>query len=105
MGLVSWTVGLPLLPVRGVIAIGRLIEDQAERERTSTATVRRRLEAVERQYAGDADPRSARGQAEQVKQIVGELVRPAPVVAPETASGRRTKSTSRPSRAQDEGDG
>jgi hypothetical protein len=105
MGLVSWTVGLPLLPVRGVLAIGGLIEEQAERERASTATARRRLEAVEREYAGGSDPRSARDQAEQVEQIVGELVRPTPVVAPESAGGRRTKSTARPSRAQDEGDG
>jgi len=74
MGLVSWTVGLPLLPVRGVLALGRIIEQQAEQERGSTASVRRRLEAVRREHAGATDPRSAQGEAEQVERIVGELV-------------------------------
>ena len=125
MGLVSWTVGLPLLPVRGVLALGRIIEQQAEQERGSTASVRRRLEAVQAEHAGATDPRSARSEAEQVEQIVGEIVKPAPVVAPESDAAQsdpapssaaqsdpeqsdrahRADAAARPSRADDGDDG
>jgi len=106
MGLVSWTVGLPLLPVRGVLALGRTIEQQVEQERGSTASVRRRLEAVEQTHAGDGDPRSARREAEQVEQILGELLPPAPVVSPEPAAAHPTDDAgARPNRAHDGDDG
>ena len=115
MGLVSWTVGLPLLPVRGVLALGRIIEQQAEQERGSTASVRRRLEAVQQEHAGATDPRSARSEAEQVDQIVGELVKPAPVLPPKADPAQsdptrsdpahRADAAARPSRADDGDDG
>ena len=30
MGLLSWTVGLPLAPMRGLISVGRLIQHQVD---------------------------------------------------------------------------
>lgn len=105
MGLVSWTVGLPLLPVRGVISLGRVIEQQVEREHGSTASVRRRLEALEQERSADPDRRSERRRGEEVEQILGEVVSPAPVLRPERAAARRGDSARRPSRAHDGDDG
>lgn len=85
MGLISGTVGLPLLPVRGVIALARTVQRQAGQEHGSAASLRRRLEAVEQAHAdsGDpdgGDPDTARLQAQQIEQILGEVVPPAPVL-------------------------
>jgi hypothetical protein len=47
MGLLSWIVGLPVAPVRGVVALGRVIHRQVEQEIHDPASVRRRLEEAE----------------------------------------------------------
>ncbi len=47
MGLLSWTVGLPLAPVRGLVAVGRVIQRQVDTELRDPAAVRRRLEAID----------------------------------------------------------
>jgi hypothetical protein len=74
MGLLSWTVGLPLAPVRGVIALGEIIQRQVETETTDPAAVRRRLEALDEQRArGEIDEREA---ARQQEAILGAMVRP-----------------------------
>lgn len=52
MGLLSVLVGWPLAPVRGVIAVARLVQQQAEQELYDPGTVRARLE--ETQAAADA---------------------------------------------------
>ncbi len=80
MGLISGTVGLPLLPVRGVIALARTVQRQAQQEHGSAASLRRRLETVEQAHADSGDPDSARLQARQIEQILGEVVPPAPVL-------------------------
>jgi hypothetical protein len=47
MDLVSWTLSLPLAPVRGVLALARLLQDEAERELYNPSLVRRQLEDIE----------------------------------------------------------
>lgn len=42
---------LPFLPIRGVIAIGEIIREQAERELHDPANVRRQLEEAEQARA------------------------------------------------------
>jgi Gas vesicle protein G len=52
MGLLSSLVGWPLAPVRGVIAVARLVQRQAEQELYEPNAVRQQLE--ETQAAADA---------------------------------------------------
>ena len=47
MGLVSAIVGLPLAPIRGVLALGELIRKRVDEEQRNPAAVRRELEAAE----------------------------------------------------------
>ncbi|NBE94620.1 gas vesicle protein G [Nonomuraea sp. KC401] len=47
MGLISSLFTWPLAPVRGVVRLGELIQEQVERELHDPAVVRRELEAVE----------------------------------------------------------
>ena len=48
MGILSAIVGLPLAPVRGVIALGEVIARQVDQELHNPATTRRQLEELER---------------------------------------------------------
>jgi hypothetical protein len=74
MGLLSWTVGLPLAPVRGLISVGRLIQRQVDTEMRDPAAVRRRLEEIdEAQRHGRIDPDEA---AELQQAITEAMVRP-----------------------------
>jgi len=78
--LISGTVGLPLLPMRGLLALARTIQQQAEQELTSPAALRRQLDAVARAYGDESDPRAARRKAEEMENALGAIVKPAPVV-------------------------
>jgi hypothetical protein len=49
MGLLTLPLRLPFLPVQGVIKLGELIGEQAERELYDPARVRRELEEAQRQ--------------------------------------------------------
>lgn len=49
MGLISGILTLPFAPVRGVVAVGELIERQVEEELYSPAAIRARLEQIEDQ--------------------------------------------------------
>jgi hypothetical protein len=51
MGLLTLPFRLPLLPVRGVVRLAQLIQEEAERELANPATVRRELEEVAREQA------------------------------------------------------
>jgi hypothetical protein len=51
MSLLTLPFRLPLLPVRGVVRLAQLIQEEAERELADPATVRRELEDVERAQA------------------------------------------------------
>lgn len=47
MGLLSGLVSWPLLPVKGVVTVSRLIQEEAEQQWRSPATVRKELEELE----------------------------------------------------------
>ncbi|ADG90074.1 hypothetical protein TBS_15430 [Thermobispora bispora] len=65
----GWLIGLPLAPVRLVIRMGQLIQEQAEHELRDPAAVRRRLEAIEEaRSAGEIS-------AEEEEQAIDEVLR------------------------------
>jgi hypothetical protein len=51
MGLLTLPLQLPLLPVRSLIRVGELIQEEAERKLHDPAEVRRQLEEAERMRA------------------------------------------------------
>lgn len=89
MGLLSWTVGLPLAPVRGLLGLGRVIQQQADAQLHDPAAVRRRLEELDEEMrAGRVDPRTA---AQRQAEITGAMIRPRPA----GAATRRTRESDR----------
>ncbi|WP_433597536.1 gas vesicle protein GvpG [Nocardia sp. CA-135953] len=64
MGLLSAIVSLPLAPVRGVIWLGELIQDQVEQQVQSPASVRRELEEIDAAAADDRLSEEERKQAQ-----------------------------------------
>lgn len=72
MFLVSTILKLPLAPVRGVIKLGELLQQQAEEELYSSASVRRRLEELgEAVAAGEISPEEERRAA---SELLGRVV-------------------------------
>lgn len=65
MGLVSAILTLPLAPVRGVIWLGELIQDQVEQQLQSPAAVRRDLEEIDEAAAAGHLSDEERKQAQQ----------------------------------------
>ena len=51
MGLLTELLGLPLLPLRGVVAVAEQVRQQAEEEYYDPGRIRSQLEDVERQRA------------------------------------------------------
>ena len=51
MGLLTELLGLPLLPLRGVVAVAEQVRQQAEEEYYDPGRIRAQLEEVERQRA------------------------------------------------------
>lgn len=71
MGLLSWTVGLPLAPLRGLVAVGRVIQRQVDAELHDPAAIRRRLEALdEAQRQGRISPDRAAQEQEAITQTM-----------------------------------
>ena len=69
MGLVSTIFTWPLAPVRGLIRLAELIQDQADRELHNPAAVRRKLEEIEAaREAGEITEEEERRAVEQVLQ-------------------------------------
>jgi hypothetical protein len=64
---------LPILPVKGLIRLGELIQQQAEQELHDPAMVRRQLEeAEEARVAGEvSDPDMAKVEGEAVGRLIG----------------------------------
>ncbi|MBB5138610.1 hypothetical protein HNP84_008364 [Thermocatellispora tengchongensis] len=60
--------GFPLAPIRGVIKLGELLQEQVERELRDPAAVRRRLEEIEQARA--AGRISAEEEAEAVNRVL-----------------------------------
>jgi hypothetical protein len=67
---------LPFLPVKGLIQLGEMIQEQVEQEQYDPASVRRQLEDIEEaRVSGEiSDPDLIHAEAE----AVGRLVQPAP---------------------------
>lgn len=66
-------VRLPLLPVEGVIGLGRMIQEQVEREYRNPASVRRQLEETEAEAASGnvSEAEEARAQQRALNRVVG----------------------------------
>jgi len=47
MDLISLTVGLPFAPLRGLVALARVIQEEADEQLYSPASVRHELEEIE----------------------------------------------------------
>ncbi len=68
MGLLTLPFRLPLLPVQGVIKLGEILQEEAERQLRDPARIRRELDEAQRRYeAGEIS-------AEEFAQIQDELV-------------------------------
>jgi Gas vesicle protein G len=80
MNLFTLLFRLPLMPLRGFIRLGEILQDQAERELHDPAAVRRQLEeAEEAQVSGEMSSEDA---AHVQGQAVGRLLS-----SPQAASG------------------
>jgi cytochrome c-type biogenesis protein CcmH/NrfG len=77
MGIFSGIIGLPLAPVRGVIALSEVIARQVEQERNNPATTRRQLEELEE--ARERGEISAEEESEAQEEILQTRLRPAGV--------------------------
>jgi hypothetical protein len=88
MGLLTLPLRLPLLPLRGVIRLGELIGDEAERQLNDPARIRRELEEAQRLWAAGeiTDEELARIEEEITSQLVSPAV---PEEAPTTTGGER----------------
>ena len=51
MDLVTMTVGLPFAPLKGLLALARVLEEEGEKELYDPNRVRRELEEIEEQQA------------------------------------------------------
>jgi hypothetical protein len=68
MGLLTLPFRLPFLPVQGVIKLGELLQEEAERQLHDPARIRRELDEAQRRYeAGEIS-------GEELTQIEDELV-------------------------------
>lgn len=74
MGLLTSILTLPLAPVRGVLWLGELIQDQVEQQMHDPATIRRELEEIEEAAAAGHISEEERKQAQQ--EILGRMIRP-----------------------------
>ncbi|WP_433526886.1 gas vesicle protein GvpG [Nocardia pseudovaccinii] len=75
MGLVSAIFSLPLAPVRGVIWLGELIQDQVEQQLQDPATVRRELEEIDAAATAGRLSEEERKQAQRA--VLDRRLRPA----------------------------
>ncbi|MBF6337016.1 gas vesicle protein GvpG [Nocardia abscessus] len=65
MGLLSTILTLPVAPVRGVIWLGELIQDQVDQQLHDPATMRRELEEIDAAAAAGQLSEEERKQAQQ----------------------------------------
>jgi len=73
MDLVSMTLGLPFAPLRGLLAIARVIQEEADRQLYDPTSARRELEEIELAEAEESLSGDAAAQAEQ--RVVDRLIR------------------------------
>lgn len=87
MGLLTLPLRLPLLPVKAVINIAEIIQEQVEREVYDPASIRRELEEAQRQRAAGSISEEEMRRIEQ--EATSRLVSPQPPAEghPETTGG------------------
>jgi Gas vesicle protein G len=87
MGLLTLPFRLPFLPVQGVIKLGELLQDEAERELYDPARIRRELDEAQRRHdAGEiSDTELAQIEDELASTLVTEV---APPSVPGTGNDR-----------------
>jgi hypothetical protein len=73
MGLLSSIFSLPLAPVRGVIWLGEVIQDQVEQQLHDPATIRRELEEIDEAAAAGRLSEEERKQAQQA--VLDRMIR------------------------------
>jgi hypothetical protein len=73
MDLFTLTVGLPFAPLKGLLAVARLLQEEADRELYDPATVRRELAEIEAEKNAEAIPADQAQQAQQA--VVNRLLR------------------------------
>ena len=74
MGIFSTIAGLPLAPVRAIVALGQVIQEQVEQQLHDPATTRRELEALaEARERGDI---TAEEEAQAQQQILESRLSP-----------------------------
>ncbi|MBN6057515.1 gas vesicle protein GvpG [Nonomuraea sp. RK-328] len=74
MGLLGLLFGWPLAPIKGVIRLGELIQEQVEREMSDPAAVRRELEEIERAAAEGLI--SEEEQEERMREVLERMIGP-----------------------------
>lgn len=85
MGLLSAITGLPLAPLRGVLALGELIRRRVDEELRDTTSVRHELEAAEE--AREAGEISGEEEARTQDRVTERLTGPGPAKGQVTADG------------------
>ncbi len=80
MGLFSILFTWPLAPIRGVVRLGELIQDQVERELYDPAVLRRELEAIEeaRDAGRVSEEEAARAMEDVLARMTGGPAAPPP---------------------------
>ena len=78
MGLLTLPFRLPFLPVQGVIKLGELLQEEAERQLRDPARIRRELDEAQRRYeAGEiSEEEFIQIQDELASTLVTEVARP-----------------------------
>ncbi|WP_454195645.1 gas vesicle protein GvpG [Nocardia sp. Marseille-Q1738] len=74
MGLLSSILTLPIAPVRGVIWLAEVIQDQVEQQLRDPATMRRELEAIDEAAAAGQLSEEERKQAQQA--VIDRMIQP-----------------------------
>ncbi|MEV0198623.1 gas vesicle protein GvpG [Nonomuraea sp. NPDC050691] len=74
MGLLGLLFGWPLAPIKGVIRLGELIQEQVERQMSDPAAVRRELEEIERDAAEGLI--SEEEQEERMREVLARMIGP-----------------------------
>jgi hypothetical protein len=87
MGLLSSLVLLPLAPVRGVIWLGEVIQEQVDQQWRSPAAVRRDIEDIEEAAAAGEISEDERDRA--LREVLSRIRRPAGG-SPSSGEGRRS---------------
>jgi gas vesicle protein GvpG len=72
MGLISTILTLPLAPIRGLIGIAEIVQEEVEREYQSPVAIQREAEEIERARA--AGEISAEEQARSEQELVNRLI-------------------------------